>query len=92
MLCTTLEEIVVLQKNQAGMIQSFWSNLRKAEKDNLMRIYLTTRMEFLESYWSQVLRTHYTVCEFENIIDSEYTKQDIFLRGWELIHYYKNKD
>jgi len=73
-----LEELLVLQKNQMGMSQRSVTNFKKLGKERLTRENLTARLETLESYWSQVLRTQYVLCEFENIDDTEYIKQDLF--------------
>jgi len=76
--CTKLEEMLLLQKNQIGIVQRFLTNFKKLGKEKLTRSYLTVRLELLENHWSQVFRTHYALCKFENIADTEYTKHDIF--------------
>jgi len=73
---TKLEEMLFLQKNQIGLVQKLIA--KKLEKEGLMREYLTATLELLENYWSQVCRTHFALCEFENLADTEYMKQDIF--------------
>jgi len=75
---TRLEEMLVFQKYQIGIIQRFLTNFKKLGKEKLARSYLTVRLELLENHWSQVFRTHYVLCKFENIADTEYTKYDIF--------------
>jgi len=74
---TKLEELLVLQKNQMSTFQRFVTNFKKTGKERITRENLLTRLEMLENYWSQVLRTHFTLCEFENIDDTEYIKQDL---------------
>jgi len=78
---TKLEEILFLQKNQIGILQRFITNFKKLCKERLTRENLTVRLEMLESYWSQVLRTHFALCEFENLDDTEYMKQDLFFEA-----------
>jgi len=60
-----------------GTLQRFVTNFKKIGKERLARENLTARLETLESYWSQVLRTHFALCEFKNIDDTECTKQDL---------------
>jgi len=72
------EKQLILQMTQVGIIQRFWTNLRKVGKKNLTRNYLTAQLELLENHWSQVIRNHNTLCVLENIADTEYMKQDIF--------------
>jgi len=43
-----------------------------------MQNYLIFRLELLESYWSQVARIHYALCEFDNITNTKYMEQDIY--------------
>jgi len=75
---TKLEELLVLQKNQMGMLQRSVTNFKKLGKERLARENLTIRLETIESYCSQVLSTHFALLEFENIDDTEYLKQDLF--------------
>jgi len=75
---TKLEEMLFLQKNQIGILQRFITNFKKLVKDRLTQENLTAPLETLESYWSQVLRTQYALCEVESINDTEYMKQDLF--------------
>jgi len=70
--------MLFLQKNQMGIVQRFVTNFKKLGKERLTRENLTARLETLESHWSQVFCTQYALCEFENIDDTEYMKQDLF--------------
>jgi len=72
------EKQLILQMTQVGIIQRFWTNLRKVGKKNLTRNYLTAQLELLENHWSQVIRNHNTLYVLENIVDTEYMKQNIF--------------
>jgi len=67
--------MLFLQKNQIGIVQKI---AKKLEKERLTREYLTARLEELENHWSQVCRTYFALCEFENLVDTEYMKQDHF--------------
>jgi len=73
-----LEEMLFLQKNQIDIVQRFITNFKKLGKERPTRENLTARLETLESHWSQVFRTHYALCEFENVADTDYMKQDLF--------------
>jgi len=75
---TKLEELLVLQKNHMGTMLRAVTNFKKLGKERLARDCLKVRLETLESYWSQVLRTHFAISEFDNINDTDYIKQDLF--------------
>jgi len=45
-----LEELLILQKNQIGMLQKFVTNFKKLDKIRFTRENLTARLEMLESY------------------------------------------
>jgi len=60
-------------------LQRSLTNFKKLGNERLARENLTARLETLESYWSQVLRSHFALCKFENIDeDTEYIEQDLF--------------
>jgi len=48
--CTKLKERLDVQMNQIGIVQRFWTNLKKLGKDSLIRSCLTSRLELLKSY------------------------------------------
>jgi len=75
---TKLEDMLSLQKNQIGILQKFITNFKKLGKIRFTRENLTARLEILEGYWSQVLRTQYVLCENESINDTDYMKEDLF--------------
>jgi len=63
-----------------GMIQKFWTNFEKFAGENITRNYLIVRMELLENYWSQVVRTHHALQEYDGTAATEYMEKDIYAK------------
>ncbi|KAM0735264.1 hypothetical protein ACS0PU_010412 [Formica fusca] len=63
----------------AGYVERFWENLCKVRKEKMTKLYLNTRLELLEPYWTLFLEAHDVILSFERIETSDYLKQDVYV-------------
>jgi len=73
-----LEELLLIQKSQIAVVQGFWTNLEKLGKNNITQSCLISRMELLENYWLQVVRTHHALQQYDGIATNEYMEEQVF--------------